>query len=73
MTSGRVMVKVYCRYFEKALCLRDDVTKCEDCPYYKLVEPSKTSIDDKRLSGNTTRACFAFALVCLMSAFLYIR
>jgi hypothetical protein len=33
--------KVYCKYFEKALCLRDNVTKCNVCPYYKLVGGSK--------------------------------
>lgn len=41
MTSSKVTLKVYCKYFEKALCLRDDVTKCEECPYYKIVESSK--------------------------------
>ena len=40
-SSTKVTMKVYCKYFEKALCLRDDVTKCEECPYYKLVEPLK--------------------------------
>jgi hypothetical protein len=34
-------IKVYCKYFIKALCLRDDVTKCGICPYYKLVDTSK--------------------------------
>ena len=28
--------KIYCIYFEKAICLRDDQTKCEECPYYKV-------------------------------------
>lgn len=37
-SSTEVMLKVYCKYFEKALCLRDDVTKCEECPYYKLID-----------------------------------
>jgi hypothetical protein len=34
--------KIYCKYFEKALCLRDNVNMCEVCPYYKLVEDSKS-------------------------------
>ena len=48
------MVKVYCKYFEKALCLRDDMTKCEGCPYYKLVEPSQASTEKNRLSSSPT-------------------
>jgi len=41
MKSNMVALKIYCKYFEKALCLRDDVTKCGACPYYKLVGGSK--------------------------------
>ena len=29
-------VKVYCKYFVKALCLRDNWSKCEACPYYRI-------------------------------------
>ncbi len=24
-----------CKYYEKALCLRDDHDSCEDCPYFR--------------------------------------
>jgi len=41
VSNTGVIMKVYCKYFTKALCLRDDVTKCEICPYYKLVDNSK--------------------------------
>jgi hypothetical protein len=41
VSNTDVMIKVYCKYFIKALCLRSDVTKCDICPYYKLTEDSK--------------------------------
>ena len=28
--------KVMCKYYPKALCLRDDNGRCEECPYYKV-------------------------------------
>ena len=30
------VMRVMCRYYPKALCLRDDDGACESCPYYKL-------------------------------------
>lgn len=32
------MKKVKCKYYPKAICLRDDTSKCEECPYYLLVK-----------------------------------
>jgi len=40
-SNSDVAIKAYCRYFPKVLCLRKDVTKCEACPYFKLVESSR--------------------------------
>lgn len=28
--------KVMCKYYPKALCLRDDTGRCGECPYYKV-------------------------------------
>lgn len=27
--------KIMCRYFPRALCLRDNQSRCEGCPYYR--------------------------------------
>ena len=29
------MMKVYCKYYPKAICLRDDTSNCVRCPYYE--------------------------------------
>ena len=28
--------KVMCKYYPKALCLRDDTGRCGECPYHKV-------------------------------------
>ena len=32
MRGGKIM----CKYYPKALCLRDDTGRCKGCPYYKV-------------------------------------
>jgi hypothetical protein len=40
MSNTRMSETVYCKYFEKTLCLRDNTENCRRYPYYKLVDRS---------------------------------
>lgn len=28
--------RVYCKYYAKALCLKDDTSLCSECPYHNV-------------------------------------
>ena len=41
VTQLKAPKKVKGKYFEMALCLRDDTAKCGECPYYRMIEGQK--------------------------------